>query len=100
MAEVAALGSSEIGAVVADKGYDADALLAYISSLGAQAVIPSKKNRKEQREIDEELYRDRNKVERFIGRTGHYRRIATCYDKSAVSHLLFLHVACIMTWLL
>lgn len=31
-------------------------------------MIPSRKNSKEPREIDRELYKDRNKIERFIGR--------------------------------
>ena len=87
-------------AVLADKGYDSDALVEHVRSLGAEAVIPSKKNRNEQRGIDRELYKERNKVERFFGRIKHYRRVATRYDKTAGSYTSFLHVACIMTWLL
>jgi hypothetical protein len=33
--------------VIADKGYDIDALLEKIKALGASAVIPPKPNRKE-----------------------------------------------------
>jgi putative transposase len=90
----------ELKAVLADKGYDSAAFLACIERLEAEAVIPSRKNRKQPREIDEELYKDRNKVERFFNRIKHYRRVATRYDKTAVSYLSFVHVACIMTWLL
>lgn len=90
----------ELRAVLADKGYDSNAFVAHVESLGAEAVIPAKKNRNEPREIDRELYKDRNKVERFFGRIKHYRRLATRYDKSALSYASFLHVACIMTWLL
>jgi transposase len=66
----------------------------------AEAVIPSRKNAKEPREIDRELYKDRNKIERFLGRAKHYRRVATRYDKTARNYLAFLHVASIMTLLL
>ena len=67
---------------------------------GRRSVIPSKKNRHQQREIDEELYKDRNKVGRFFNRIKHYRRLATRYEKTALSYAAFLHVVCIMEWLL
>jgi putative transposase len=89
-----------IGAVLGDKGYDSDDLLAYVTSLEAEAVIPSKKNRIEQREIDRELYKDRNKIERFIGRIKHYRRVATRYEKTARNYLAMLHLVSAMVWLL
>ncbi len=89
-----------VEAILADKGYDTDTLLAQIALWGAQAVIPSKKNRKEQRVIDAELYKDRNKVERFIGRIKQYRRIATRYEKTARNYLAMLHVVSSMVWLL
>lgn len=63
-------------------------------------MIPSRKNAKEPREIDRELYKDRNKIERFLGRVKHYHRVATRYDKTARNYMAFLHVASIMTLLL
>ena len=87
-------------AVLGDRGYDSNTFIERAEGLGAEAVIPSKKNRTELRQIDRELYKDHNKVERFIGRVKHYRRVATRYDKSVLSYTSFLHVACIMTWLL
>lgn len=90
----------ELKAVLADKGYDSTAFLPYIEGLEAEAVIPSRKNRKKPREIDRELCKERNKVERFFNRIKHYRRVARHYDKSSVSYLSFVHVACITTWLL
>ena len=38
--------------VLADKSYDADELLQFIVEQGAEAVIPPRANRKEQREYD------------------------------------------------
>ncbi len=87
-------------AVIGDKGYDSDKFVAFIEVQEAEAVIPSRKNRKEQREIDENLYKDRNKVERFFNRIKHYRRIATRYDKTARNYLSFVYLASTMVWLL
>lgn len=50
--------------VIADKAYDSNELLATIDEMGASAVIPSKANRKQQRTIDSETYKRRNRVER------------------------------------
>ena len=94
------LGEDIPGAVVADKGYDSQLFAQSIEQLRAEVVIPSKANAKEPRQIDKNLYKDRNKIERFFNRIKHYRRIATRYEKTACSYLAFLHVAAIMTLLL
>ena len=96
----ALLSGEEPGAVIADKGYDADWLIEQITLLEAEVVIPSKRHRKVQREIDLNLYADRNKIERLFNRLKHYRRVATRYEKTARNYLAFLHVASIMTLLL
>ncbi len=41
---------------------------------GAEAVIPTQKNRKEQRGIDPHWYRERNVCERFWSKAKQYRR--------------------------
>ncbi len=82
--------------VIADKGYDKQALVDEIEARGAEAVIPTLKNRKVQREIDRDRYKDRNLVERFWAKAKQYRRVATRYDKKAQNFLAFLHVASIM----
>ena len=86
-------------AVLADKGYDSDALVKTIEAKGAKAVIPPKSNRKEPREYDKHLYKERNLVERFMNRIKHYRRVATRYEKTARNFLGFVHVAAIMALL-
>ena len=88
-----------IRAVLADKGYDSNAFVAQIEALGAEAVIPSRKNRTVARDHDAELYKDRNKVERFFGRIKHYRRVATRYEKTARNYLAMLHLVSAMVWL-
>lgn len=89
-----------LGAVLADKGYDSDDLLEYVASLKAEAVTPAKKNRTVQRPLNRELYKDRNKVERFFNRVKHYRRIATRYEKTARNYMAMLHLVSTMVWLL
>ena len=64
--------------VLADKAYDADWIRELIWEQGAIAVIPSKPNRKLPKEFDADLYKQRNRVERFFGRLkASFRRIAT-----------------------
>ncbi len=92
-------GIEGVGNVLADKAYDTDAVLACVAASGAQAVIPSKKNRVVQRVIDRNLYRDRNKVERYFSRLKQFRRLATRYDKTASSFLGMLHFVSALLWL-
>lgn len=87
-------------AVIADKGYDSDALVQVIEAKGSEAVIPPKSNRKEPRDYDSDLYKERNLVERFVNRIKHYRRVATRYEKTARNFLGFIYVASIMLVLL
>jgi transposase len=82
--------------VIADKGYDKQALVDAIEDRGGEAVIPTQKNRATQREIDRDRYKDRNLVERFWAKAKQFRRVATRYEKTARNFLAFVHVASIM----
>lgn len=81
-------------ALIADKGYDANALIAFVKRAGAEAVIPPRTNRTDPRSYDETAYRERNLVERFFGRIKQFRRIATRYDKLDTSYMAFLQLTC------
>ena len=85
--------------IVADKGYDSDALVATITEQGSQAVIPPRSNRLTPRSFDRHIYKNRNLIERFFSRIKQFRRIATRYDKLAKSFLSFVHLACVIVWL-
>lgn len=85
-----------IEVVIADKGYDSRAVVEAIQARGAEAVIPSLRNRAQQRDYDRERYKDRNLVERFWFKVKQYRRVATRYEKTAQNFLAFVHVASIM----
>ncbi len=85
--------------MLADKGYDADHLCDRISEAGTQVVIPSKRNRKVQRSYDTELYKERNRIERFFNKLKHFRRFATRYDKLLANFMGFVKLAAIIIWL-
>jgi len=87
------------GKVLADTAYDSDTTRAYCAERGIEAVIPSHPNRVEPLEMDEETYRDHNKIERFFGRLKQYRRLATRYEKTIVSFLAFWYIAAALDWL-
>jgi putative transposase len=87
------------GHVVADEGYDSNDLVKAIEASGSEAVIPPRSNRKEKRDYDKHLYKDRNLVERFINRVKQCRRIATRYEKTARNYLAFWQLASIIVLL-
>ncbi|MGV3541262.1 MAG: transposase, partial [Rufibacter sp.] len=73
--------------------YDSDAS---VREQGAEVVIPSKRNRLQQREIVQNHFRDRNKVERFFKRVKAFRRVAARCDQTADSFAAFVYLALIM----
>jgi transposase len=89
----------EFERVIADRSYDADDLLLVIAEKGAEAVIPPRRNRKESREYDKHLYKERHLVECFIGKVKHYRRIFSRFDKLDKRYLGFLSFAGALIWL-
>lgn len=64
-----------------DKAYDSNAIIEYIESTDAVAVIPAKSNRIEQRELDEEIYKERHVIECTFGWLKYFRRIFSRFDK-------------------
>ncbi|MBP6112257.1 MAG: IS5 family transposase [Sphingobium sp.] len=89
----------EAQAILADKGYDADHLCDKIEKAGTDVVIPPKRNRKTQRSYDRDLYKERNRVERFFAKLKQFRRVATRYDKLLVNFMGFVKLAAIAIWL-
>lgn len=93
------LDEVEPKAFLADKAYDADALIDTLELREIVPVIPSKANRIEPRDTDFALYRERNLVERFFNKLKHFRAIATRYDKLANTFLAAVHMVCVIVWL-
>jgi putative transposase len=86
-------------AALADKGYDADALLQKLQKQDCKPVIPPKKNRKLQRGYDKDLYIGRNLIERFFNKLKQFRRVATRYDKLLANFMGFVKIAAIAIWI-
>jgi len=88
------LGQHKVDAVLADKGYDSDAIVKHVEAMGAKTVIPSKRNRKLQREYDKDLYKQRNRIERCFSKLKQFRRFATRYEKSKTCFKALVAIAC------
>ena len=73
--------------LLADRGYDTDAIILQAMEQDMIPVIPSKKNRKQLREYDEYLYK-------------RWRGIATRYAKNLASFVAAVQIRCIAIWLL
>ena len=85
--------------VLADKGYDSEAIVNVIEASGAKVVIPPKANRIIQRLCDFALYCERNLVERFFNKIKHYRAIATRYAKRARNYMAFVALVSSVLWI-
>lgn len=85
--------------LLADKSYDFDHFLPLITALGAEAVIPPRANRTEQRAYDKHWYKERHLVECFINKIKHSRRIFSRFDKLARRYLGFLSFVGTLIWL-
>jgi transposase len=94
----ASLAGLQCRHVVADRGYDADALLALIRDSGAKPHIPSTSQRLVHRSVNRRIYRQRNLVERFFNKLKHFRRIATGFDKLARNFLAAVALASARIW--
>ena len=86
-------------ALLADKGYDGDDLRAKLLMTNILPIIPPKANRRDPAPCDFRRYRDRNRIERMFGVMKNQRRIATRYDKTALSFASFLNLAAVRLWL-
>ena len=84
--------------LVADRGYDSDAIRRLIAERGAEAVIPPSSPRVRQIPYDPIAYRQRNLVERLWCRLKDWRRIATRYDKLARNYLASVYLAAILIY--
>lgn len=84
--------------LIADKGYDSDAVRETVTGNGGSAVIPTRSNRKEQIPVDNFIYALRNQIERCFNKLKCARRLATRYDKTAASYLGFIHIVAARLW--
>ena len=84
--------------LLADKGYDTDAIVTQAIAQKMSPVIPPKSNRIVQRKYDEHIYKSRHLIENaFLALKG-WRGVATRYAKKASSFLAIVQIRCAMLW--
>jgi transposase len=96
---VARLGRAGCGTLVADKGYDSDALRALLIEKDIFPCLGVSRKRIEKRLFHKGYYRHRHHVENFFGRLKRHRRVSTRYDKLASSFLAFVTLSSILHWI-
>ena len=85
--------------LIADRGYDANAIREAMAARGGTPIIPARRNRKIPIPIDGNIYALRNRSERCFNKLKNWRRLATRYDKTADSDLGFVLIASIRLWM-
>ena len=89
----------EAQCLLADRGYDSNEIINKAIGSGMEAVIPPKRNRKDQRVYDKHLYKVRHLVENAFLHLKRWRGIATRYAKTSASFLAAVQIRCIALWL-
>ena len=84
--------------LLADRGYDTEAIVEKAAAQQMNAVIPPKKNRIQHRAYDKALYRLRHLVENAFLHLKRWRGIATRYAKNTASFWAVVHIRCIALW--
>ena len=84
--------------LLADRGYDSDAIVEQAEKQGMQPTMPPRKHRKIQREYDTALYRRRHLIENAFLHIKRWRGIATRYAKNTASFLAAVQIRCLALW--
>ena len=85
--------------LLADRGYDSDALRSKMAERGAWANIKPMPNRVNVPAFSPWLYRYRNLVERFFGKLKHFRAVATRFEKHDLNYLGLVKLAADRIWM-
>lgn len=99
------MAADRIDALLADKGYDADAIREELANANAnanakvEAVTPPKANRRNPTAHDRAKYRWRNHIEHVCNKFKNWRQIATRYDKTADFYTGFFSLASALLWM-
>jgi transposase len=86
-------------ALAGDKGYSYPSVRAELRRREIRAVIPTKSDQPRRSSFARPAYRQRNKVERAVGRLKQFRRVATRYEKRACNYLAMVTLAAVLSWL-
>lgn len=81
--------------VLADRAYDADRFHDAILDKQAIPVMPPMPGRRFKHGYDTDIYKERNRIERFFNKLKQFRRVATRYDKLLANFMGFVMLAAI-----
>lgn len=85
--------------ILGDRGYDSDDFVSTINSQGCKPVIPSKSNRKNPRNYDKHIYKERGLIEIFFRKIKNFRRIFSRFEKQSRNYLSFVAIGGSILWL-
>ncbi len=91
------LGDGQI--LLADRGYDSDALREALNERGAWGNIKPMPGRINIPPFSAFLYRYRNLVERFFSKLKHFRAVATRFEKHDANYLALVKLAASRIWM-
>jgi transposase len=82
----------EFDALIADKAFDSDAIIAELNERGAKIVISQHPRRSKPLAIDAEIYKWRHLIENFFGKLKEFKRIALRAEKTDQSFAAMIHL--------
>jgi transposase len=80
-------------ALIADKAFDSNAIIADLNERGAKIVISQHPRRAKPLPIDAEMYKWRHLIENFFCKLKEFKRIAMRADKTDASFNAIIHLA-------
>lgn len=81
------------GALIADKAFDSNSIIADLDQRGAKIVIAQHPRRAKPLPLDAEMYKWRHLIENFFCRLKEFKRIAMRADKTDQSFRAIIHLA-------
>ena len=82
----------EFGALIADKAFDSNDIIANLNERGAKIVISQHPRRTTPLPIDTEMYKWRHLIENFFCKLKEFKRIAMRTDKTDQSFQAMIHL--------
>jgi transposase len=79
-------------ALVADKAFDSNAIIADLDERGTKVVIAQHPRRANPLAIDKEMYKWRHLIENFFCKLKEFKRIALRADKTDLSFAAMIHL--------
>ena len=83
----------DFGALIADKAFDSNTIVADLDERGAKIVISQHPRRTKPLPLDAEMYKWRHLIENFFCKLKEFKRIAMRADKTDIAFAAIIHLA-------